>query len=206
MTKLPIIAWARADAEIFFSIISSDTMFLSLFFSFSLSNENRCRLFPNEAGASHTQRDKTSASVWCSPPLVAVATMISPASSWPQSHLGAPPSLSQGAFQWGGYCEVWLLTASLFFFFCMYVAAVFGARERVTVTMNGSQWGRCQLWMTVSQCLFYPDDFKGLKTPVATETHKSSAAAANSPPFSSLFYHCHHIKGHSQLLDTNEDA
>lgn len=71
---------------------------------FLLSNENRCRLSPNEAGRAHREWDKTSAFVWCSPLLVAVATVISPASSWPPSHLGAPPSLSQGAFQWGGYC------------------------------------------------------------------------------------------------------
>ena len=186
---------------------SAQTQCSSLFFSFSLSNENRCRLFPNEAGASPTQRDKTSASVWCSPPLVALATMISPASSWPQSHLGAPPSLSQGAFQWGGYCEVWLPTASLFFSFaCMWLLCLGLERESLLQWMEVNEAGASSEWQIVSQCLFYPDDFKGLKTPVAAETHKSSAAAANSPSFSSLFHRCHHSKAHSQWLDTNEDA
>lgn len=78
------------------------------------TNENRCRLFPNEAGRAHT--DETSASVWCSPPPVAVATAIRPASSWPPSHLGAPPSLSQGAFQWGGWrYGGWLSLSSVSF-------------------------------------------------------------------------------------------
>ena len=186
------------------------SFFFFFFFSFSLSNENRCRLFPNETGASLTQQDKTSASVWCSPPLVAVATVISPASSWPQSHLGAPPSLSQGAFQWGGYCGGMVADClSIFFFFsfaCMWLLCLGPERESLLQWMEVNEAGTSSEWQIVSQCLFYPDDFKGLKTPVATETHKSSATAANSPSFSSLFHRCHHIKAHSQLLDTNEDA
>ena len=57
-----------------------------------------------------------------SPSLVALETAISPASSWPPSHLGAPPSLSQGAFQWAAYCGGWLSlttsSSSVLYFAC----------------------------------------------------------------------------------------
>ena len=101
----------------------------------------------------------------------------------------------------------WLPLYFFFFSFaCMWLLCLGPERESLLQWMEVNEAGTSSEWQIVSQCLFYPDDFKGLKTPVATETHKSSAAAANSPSFSSLFHRCHHIKAHSQLLDTNEDA
>lgn len=105
---------------------------------FLLSNETVADCFRTRLGE-HTKWDKTSASVWCSSPPVAVVTMISLASSWPQSHLGAPPSLSQGAFQWGGFCGG--MVADSLSPLRLHEAAAWGP-ERVLTRMKGWQWSR----------------------------------------------------------------
>lgn len=60
--------------------------------------------------------------------------------------------------------EVWCLTVSLPFFFCMWLLC--GDQTRVPVRMNGSQWGWhwSSEYQVVSQYHCHPDAFKGSKS------------------------------------------